>query len=83
VSGDAWAVAAAIAAAAALVAVAPSPEVGVLLQAFGAGTAVGTLVAYRATRRNPERETLPIQVRWGLVGLFLGLVVVVHDAVLL
>lgn len=73
---DAWAVAAALAVTAALLAVAPIPELGFLLQFFGAGTAVGTFVAYRATQRNPDRETLPIQVRWGCVGLGAGLLAV-------
>lgn len=61
---DAWAVAAVVAAAAVLLAVAPSAEVAVLLQGFGAGTMVGTLIAYRAKQRNPRREAFPIQVRW-------------------
>jgi hypothetical protein len=70
---DAWAVAAALAATAILIAVAPIDEVGFLLQFFGAGTLVGTLIAYRATRRNPRRESFPIQVRWSVVGLAGGL----------
>jgi energy-converting hydrogenase Eha subunit G len=66
---DAWLVAAVLAATAVLIAVGPIDEVGFLLQGFGGGTVVGTLIAYRATRRNPRRETFPIQVRWGAVGL--------------
>ena len=64
-----WVVAAPLVATAVLLAVAPGDELGFLLQFFGAGTMIGTLVAYRATRRNPRRETFPIQVRWGCVGL--------------
>jgi hypothetical protein len=67
---DAWAIAALLVATAVLLAIAPIDELGFLLQFFGAGTAVGTFVAYRVTRRNPRRETFPIQVRWG--GIFLG-----------
>jgi hypothetical protein len=69
---DAWAVAAALAATAILLAVAPIDELGFLLQAFGAGTVVGTLIAYRALRRNPGRRTFEIQVRWGVFGLAIG-----------
>ena len=76
---DAWTVAAAAAATALVLAVAPIEELGFVLQFFGARTAVGTLVAYRATRRDPSRETLPIQVRWGSVGLFLAVGAVLID----
>jgi hypothetical protein len=79
---DAWAVAAAIVATAVLLAVAPIDEVGFFLQFFGAGTAVGTLVAYRAQRRDPERETFPIQVRWGVFGLSCAVIAVLVDGVI-
>jgi hypothetical protein len=70
---DAWAAAVAVtASAAAVLAVAPLAELDILLQGFGAGTVVRTLIAYRARRRNPRRETFPIQVRWGIVGLVLA-----------
>ena len=68
-STDAWLVAAALAATAVLLAVAPIDELAFLLQLFGAGTVLGTLIAYRARRRNPDRDTFPLQVRWGCVGL--------------
>jgi hypothetical protein len=76
---DAWAVAAALAATAILLAVAPVAELAFLLQFFGAGTVVGTLIAYRALRRNPRRETFPIQVRWGCMFLAPALVYVLGE----
>jgi hypothetical protein len=79
---ESWIIAAALALTAVLLAVAPIDELGFLLQFFGAGTAVGTLVAYRAIRRNPRRETFPIQVRWGCVGLVWGVHYVLAEAVL-
>jgi hypothetical protein len=77
-----WVIAAPVVATAILLAVAPGDELGFLLQFFGAGTMVGTLVAYWATRRNPERATFPIQVRWGAVWLGIGLIVLIAEAVL-
>ena len=77
-----WIVAAALVVTAVLLAVAPIDELGFLLQFFGAGTVLGTLVAYRATRRNPERETFPIQVRWGGVVLGGGVIYLLGEGVL-
>jgi hypothetical protein len=78
VSTESWAVAAVPAATAALLAVAPVDEVAFFLQFFGAGT----LIAYRAAQRNPERDTFPIQVRWGCVGLCVALALGVADGLL-
>jgi hypothetical protein len=78
---DAWVVAAALAATAILLAVAPVDELSFPLQFFGAGTAVGTLIAYRALQRNPRRETFPIQVRWGAFGLAIGIVAMLGEGV--
>ena len=64
-----WVVAAPLVATAVLLAVAPGDELGFLLQFFGAGTMIGTLVAFRATLRKPRRETFPFQDRWGSVRL--------------
>jgi hypothetical protein len=69
---DGWAVAVAPTATAVLLALTPVAGLEYFLQWFGAGTAFGTLVAYRATRRNPRREVLPIQVRWGCVFVGIG-----------
>jgi hypothetical protein len=79
---DPWIVAAPLVATAILLAVAPGDELGFLLQLFGAGTVIGTLVAYRATRRNPARETFAIQVRWGCVGLGLAFGYMLGEGVL-
>jgi uncharacterized membrane protein len=77
-----WVIAAPLVATAILLAVAPGDELGFLLQFFGAGTVIGTLVAYRATRRNPERETFAIQVRWGAFWLGIGLIYMIGEAVI-
>jgi hypothetical protein len=76
---ESWIIAAALALTAVLLAIGPSDELGFLLQAFGAGTALGTFVAYRAIRRNPSRATFPIQVRWGGFGVTVGLVYMVGE----
>jgi hypothetical protein len=60
---------AAMVATAGLLAFAPNNELGFLLQFFGAGLALGMLVAYRALMRNPKRDTFAIQARWAAIAL--------------
>jgi hypothetical protein len=79
---ESWIIPAALAVTAVLLAIAPFDWLGFLLQSFGAGTVVGTLVAYRATQRNPRREPFPIQVRWGCVGLTAGVGYMLGEGVL-
>lgn len=77
-----WAVAALVATAGFL-AVAPTNELGFLLQFFGAGLALGMLVAYRALMRNPRRDTFAIQARWAAGGLIFALLYMLIEGVFL
>jgi hypothetical protein len=55
-------------AAAILLAVGPSPELGLILQAAGAGGLVGAGFAYRARRRDPDHDTWLTTTEWALAG---------------
>ncbi len=59
------------------VALAPVPEVGFVLQAGAVGTAIGTVIAAAARRREPSR----IAAAWTSLGLLGGVAVAVVDAV--
>lgn len=66
----------------AVLAVGPVPELGFVLQGFGLGAAVGTLVAYRARRLGFEHDSWTITTRWSLGVALLSALVVPVTAVL-
>lgn len=55
----------------------PSPEVGFVLQGFGVGAAIGTLVAHRARQRGYVQDPWLVTTRWsmglGLVSVLIAL----------
>ena len=73
---------AAMAGAAVAAAAQPIPTVGFLLQAAAVGTSVGTLIAYRRRRADPDFDTFPVITRWSALGLIVGVLYVLGDAVL-
>jgi hypothetical protein len=52
--------------------VAPVPELAFILQVAAAGTAIGSAVALRAKRRNPDADTWAITTAWATLGLLCG-----------
>lgn len=65
---------------ASFVAIAPVPEVGFVLQAGALGTAVGTLVAARARRRDPGVDAARISAAWSALGIVVGAAVTLLSA---
>lgn len=65
-----------------LLGLAPSPELGFVLQFLGLGGMVGTLIAYIKERRDSTTNTWRITATGALYGGFLGLAIVVLDQVL-
>lgn len=61
-------------------AVAPVPELGFVLQVAGLGAAIGSAVALRARRRDPEVDAWRIATAWGTLGMVVGAVIVVSLA---
>ena len=57
-------------------AVAPVPAIGFILQMAALGTAIGSVVALRAKRRNPDTDTWAITTAWASLGLVIGTVAV-------
>ena len=55
-------------------AIAPLPEVGFVLQAGAAGSALGTFVAALARRRDPGVDVARIGAAWTMLGLATGFV---------
>ena len=51
---------------------APVPELAVALQAAAVGTAIGSAIALRAKRRNPDADTWAITTAWATLGLLCG-----------
>lgn len=66
---------------AALAAVASNPQLGFALQLAALGASVGSAVALRAKRRDPDADTWAITTAWSALGLVVGLVVVAIAAV--
>jgi hypothetical protein len=60
----------------------PSEELGFVFQVSTAFTAIGLAIAFYRRRRNPELDTFTITTAWTLLGAFVGLVVVVVEALL-
>jgi uncharacterized membrane protein YfcA len=60
----------------------PSRELGFVFQVSTAFTAIGLAIAFYRRRRNPELDTFTITTAWTLLGAFLGLLVVVVEALL-
>ncbi|MGH2992791.1 MAG: hypothetical protein ACRDL1_04565 [Solirubrobacterales bacterium] len=60
----------------------PNPEVGVALQAMGAGGAFGLLVAYLRHRDDPDADRWRTVTGFSLVGLAVGLVLVLSERLL-
>ena len=60
----------------------PNPEVGVLLQAMAAGSAVGLLVAYVRHRDDPDADRWRTVTGFSLVGLAGGVVLVLGERLL-
>lgn len=52
--------------------VAPVPELAFVLQTTAVGTAIGSAVALRAKRRNPDVDSWSITTAWASLGLGLG-----------
>lgn len=52
--------------------VAPIPELAFVLQSTAIGTALGSAVALRAKRRNPEADSWSITTAWASLGFLLG-----------
>lgn len=63
-----------------LVAVAPVPAIGFVLQVAALGTAIGSVVALRAKRRDPHADTWAITTAWASLGIVVGTVVVAFTA---
>lgn len=62
------------------VAVAPLPTVGFVLQMAALGTAIGSVVALRAKRRDPEADTWSITTAWASLGFVAGAITAVVTA---
>jgi len=67
---------------AALIAVGQLESLGFVLQAFGLGSAVGTAVAYRASRRGWSVDVPLILARWQLGFASVAVLFALTDAVL-
>lgn len=65
----------------ALAALAPTPELGFLLQTMGVGGAIGSALALRVRHRHPDADTWTITTAWALLGLAVGVVLLVVPAV--
>jgi hypothetical protein len=52
--------------------VAPLPELSFVLQTAAVGTAVGSAIALRAKRRNPDVDSWSITTAWATLGFLLG-----------
>jgi hypothetical protein len=50
----------------------PLPQLAFVLQTSAIGTAVGSAVAARAKRRNPDADTWAITTAWATLGLVVG-----------
>jgi len=57
-------------------AVVPVPELGFVLQAGGVGAAIGSAVALRARRRDPDVDTWRITTAWATLGTIVGVAIV-------
>ncbi len=61
---------------------APSPQLAFVLQTTAVGTAVGSGIAARAKRRNPEADTWAITTAWTTLGLVVGSLFAIGEALL-
>jgi hypothetical protein len=62
-------------------ALAPSPEVGFVLQGAGVGALAGTAIAQWRRDRGREVQTASIVARWTILGAGVALVAVLADAI--
>lgn len=58
-----------------IVGIAPVPELAFVLQITAVGTALGSAVALRAKRRNPQIDSWSITTAWATLGFLLGALV--------
>lgn len=58
----------------------PSAELGFILQTFGAGGALGLVVAYARFRNDPEGDRWRTVAQFSVLGLLFGVLAVAADA---